>query len=67
MQIIELPHGDSADARIYRGPTLMTDDADLVPVTGEFKTVHGKEEMIVHIGDQEIIYVNNGQKFVPQQ
>jgi len=67
VQIIELPHDDSADARIYRGPTLMTDHADFVPVTGVFKTVNGKEEMIVHIGDQEIIYINNGQKFVPQQ
>lgn len=27
VQIIELPHSDSADARIYKGPTLMTDRA----------------------------------------
>ena len=67
VQIIELPHSDSADACIYKGPALYTDNAPLVPVTGEFKQVNGKEEMIVHIGDQEIIYINNGQKFVPQQ
>lgn len=67
VQIIELPHGDSADARIYKGPAIVSDNADLVPVTGEFKQVNGKVEMIVHIGDQEIVYVNNGQKFVLQQ
>lgn len=67
VQIIELPAGDSAHARIYKGPTLVEDNAALVPVTGEFKQVNGREEMIVHIGDQEVVYVNNGQKFVPQQ
>lgn len=67
VEVIEFPRGDSAHARIYKGPTLLTDNADLVPVTGEIKEVNGKEEMVVHIGDQEIIYVNNGQKFVPQQ
>ena len=67
MQIIELPHGDSAHARIYKGPTLVTDNAELIPVTGEIKVVNGKEEMLVHIGDQEIIYVNDGSQFKPQQ
>ncbi|MBV9688148.1 MAG: hypothetical protein JO202_00385 [Ktedonobacteraceae bacterium] len=67
VQIIELPHGDSAHARIYKGPTLVMDNADLVPVTGEFKMINGKEEMIVHIGDQEIIYVSDGTQFKPQQ
>ena len=67
VEVIEFPRGDSAHARIYKGPTWLTDNADLVPVTGEIKEVNGKEEMVVHIGDQEIIYVNNGQKFVPQQ
>jgi hypothetical protein len=42
IQIIELPHGDSAHARIYKGPTLVMDNAALVPVTGEFKQVGGK-------------------------
>lgn len=67
VEIIELPHSDSANAKIYQGPTLVMDNADLVAITGEFKQVNGKEEMIVHIGNQQIIYVNNGQKFVPQQ
>jgi hypothetical protein len=65
--IIELPHGDSSHAKMYKGPTLVEDNASLIPVTGEFKQVNGKEEMIVHIGDQELIYRNNGKEFVPQQ
>ena len=64
--IIELPHGDSAHARIYKGPTLFSDNADLIPITGEFKEVNGKMEMIVHIQDQRIIYISDGSQFKPQ-
>jgi hypothetical protein len=67
VQIIELPHGDSSHARIYKGPTLFSDNADLIPVTGKFKTVNGKIEMLVHIQDKTIIYVNDGTQFKPQQ
>lgn len=66
VEIIELPHGDSAHARIYKGPTIFSDDADLVPVTGEFKVVNSKVEMIVHIQDKSIIYINDGTQFKPQ-
>lgn len=63
VEIIELPAGDASKAKIYIGPTLFSDNAALVPVTGEFKDVDGKEEMIVHIRDQEIIYVSDGTTF----
>ncbi len=66
MEIIELPHGDAAHARIYKGPTLFSDNADLIPVTGEFKVVNGKVEMLVHIQDQTIVYINDGTQFKPQ-
>ncbi len=66
VQVIELPHGDSAHAHIYKGPTLFSDNADLIPITGEFKQVNGKEEMLVHIQDQTLIYVNDGTQFKPQ-
>ena len=67
--IIELPAGDSSHAKIYQGPTLITDNASSVPVTGEFKDVNGdgKIDMIVHIGDQRIIYLNDGTQFKLQQ
>ncbi len=64
--VIELPHGDLAHARIYKGPTLFSDNAALIPVTGEFRQVNGKEEMLVHIQDQTIVYVNDGTQFRPQ-
>ena len=66
IQIIELPHGDSSHARNYKGPTLFSDQADLIPVTGEFKNVNGKIEMLVHIQDMIILYINDGTQFKPQ-
>jgi hypothetical protein len=67
VEIIELPHDDSAHARIYKGPTLFSDQAALIPVTGEFKVVNSKVEMIIHIQDQVIVYINDGTQFKPQQ
>jgi hypothetical protein len=64
--IIELPHGDSAHARIYKGPTIFSDNAPSIPVTGEFKVVNSKEEMLIHIQGQVIVYVNDGTQFKPQ-
>lgn len=66
VEIIELPAGDASKAKIYIGPTLFSDNAPLIPVTGEFKNVDGKEEMIVHIQNQEIIYVSDGTTFKPK-
>lgn len=68
VEIIFLPGGDSSRAKIYQGPQLYTDNAASVPVTGEFKDVgNGKVDMIVHIGNQRIIYLNTGTDFKPQQ
>src|ERR1051326_6958295 len=63
--IVELPHGDSAKARIYKGPTLFDANADQIPITGEFRVVNGKIEMLVHIQDKVILYVNDGTQFKP--
>ena len=67
--IIEIPGGDSSHARIYSGPTLLTDNGDTIPVTLEFYDVNGdgKVDMIVHIGDQKIVYLNDGTQFKLQQ
>ncbi len=69
VEIIELPGGDTTHARIYTGPTLFGNGQDLTPVTGVFKDVNGdgKIDMIVHIQDQVLVYVNDGTQFVPQQ
>ncbi len=67
--IIEIPGGDATHARIYSGPTLYADNGNAVPVTLEFKGMNGdgKVDMIVHIGDHQIIYLNDGTQFKPQQ
>jgi len=69
VEIIEFPGGDTTHARIYSGPTLFGNGQDLTPVTGEFKDVNGdgKLDMIVHIQDQVLVYINDGTQFVPQQ
>jgi hypothetical protein len=66
--IIEIPGGDSSHARIYSGPTLFSDNGNTILVTLEFRDVNGdgKVDMIVHIGDQSIIYLNDGTQFKPQ-
>lgn len=67
--IIELPGGDSTRARIYNGPTLFGDGQDLTPVTAEFRDVNGdgKPDMIVHIQDQRLVFINDGTQFRPLQ
>lgn len=67
--IIELPGGDSTRARIYNGPTLFGDGQDLTPVTAEFRDVNGdgKPDMIVHIQDQTLVFINDGTQFRPLQ
>jgi len=67
--IIEIPGGNSQHARIYSGPTLFSDNGNTIPVTLEFYDVNGdgKVDMIVHVGDQKIIYLNDGTQFKPQQ
>ena len=65
--IVELPHGDSAKSRIYTGPTLFSDNAANVPITGEFRVVDGKIQMLVHVQDRTILYLNDGTQFKPQQ
>jgi hypothetical protein len=66
--IIELPGGDASHARMYSGPQIFADNPSSVPVTGEFKDVNGdgKVDLIVHIGEQRIIYLNDGTQFKPQ-
>jgi hypothetical protein len=67
--IIEIPGGDNRHARIYSGPSLFSDNGVSIPVTLEFYDVNGdgKVDMIVHLGDQKIVYLNDGTQFKPQQ
>lgn len=67
--IIELPGGDTSHSRIYNGPTLFGDGQNLTPITAEFRDVNGdgRPDMIVHIQDQRLVFLNDGTQFVPQQ
>jgi hypothetical protein len=66
--IIELPGGDYAHARIYKGPTLFSDNADQIPVTAEFKDVNGdgKVDIVLHIQDQRLVFFNTGAGYKEQ-
>lgn len=62
---IEFPGGDPSHAIIYTGPTLFGSGGDLIPVTGEFRDVNGdgRLDMLLHVQDQTIVFLNDGTKF----
>jgi hypothetical protein len=68
IQIIEIPGGDPAHSRIFVGPVLYGDGQDLTPVTGEIRDVNGdgKPDLIVHIQNQQEIFLNDGTTFHSQ-
>jgi hypothetical protein len=68
--VIEIPANDPAQAHIYLGPTLVGDGQDVTPVTLSFEDRNGdgRPDLNIHIGDQVIVFLNNGKQFVaPQQ
>jgi hypothetical protein len=60
-------HGDRTHARMYLGPTLFGDGQDLTPVTAEVRDVNGdgKPDLILHIQDQRVVFINDGTMFRP--
>lgn len=66
VEIIEIPGGDASHARIFTGPTLIGAGQDLIPVTGEIRSENGRLDLIVHIQDQQIVYINDGSTFHQQ-
>ncbi len=64
--IVEFRHGAGSQSRVYIGPTLFSGNADQVPITGEFRVVNGRIEMLVHIQGRIILYINDGTQFKPQ-
>ena len=67
IEIIEFPGGDPTKAKVYLGPTLIGDYEDLTPVTLEFKALKpdGKLDMIVHVGDNKVVFINANGQFRP--
>lgn len=66
VQIIEIPGGDASHARMFTGPTLIGAGQDLIPVTGEIRNEGGRLDLIVHIQDQQIVFINDGSTFHQQ-
>ena len=67
IEVLECPSEDCSKAIVYVGPLLMGADQDLDPVTLEFKDVNrdGKPDMLIHVRDQTIVFLNNAGKFRP--
>jgi hypothetical protein len=66
IEIIEIPGGDPAKSRIFSGPVLYGNGQDLVPVTGAIRDDNGRKDLVVHIQNQEILFINDGTTFHPQ-
>jgi hypothetical protein len=66
IEIIEIPGGDPSRPRIFTGPTLVGTGQDLVPVTGEIRSEDGRRDLIIHIQNQQIVYINDGSTFHQQ-
>ncbi|GAC1360635.1 MAG: hypothetical protein NVS2B12_34800 [Ktedonobacteraceae bacterium] len=66
IQVIEIPGGDPAQTRIFTGPTLYGSGQDRIPVTGEIVRDNGKANLLVHVGSQEFLLVNDGTTFHPK-
>lgn len=66
--IIEFMGGNPAKSISYGGPYLFESGGDQVPVTLEFRDVtgDGEPDMLIHIQDQTIVFVNTGSQFRPQ-
>jgi hypothetical protein len=69
IEIIEFPGGDVTKAKVYMGPTLFGDHEDVTPVTLEFKALKsdGKLDMIVHVGANKVVFINDNGQFRPVQ
>ena len=65
--VIEFMAGDPAKAITYGGPYLYGVGQDLTPPVLEFRDVtnDGKVDMIIHIADQSVVFINTGDKFRP--
>ena len=67
IEVIEFPGGDVTHARVYLGPQLVGNGADLAPVTLTFKDVNGDgtPDMIVSAGGTIVVFLNDQGQFRP--
>jgi hypothetical protein len=67
IEVIEFPGGVATHARVYLGPQLYGDHADLVPVTLQFvDTRHDHHpDMVVMFGENHVVFRNEQGTFHP--
>ncbi len=63
IEVIEIPGGNPALTRAFSGPTLFGSNADLPPVTGTIRDDHGHYDLILHVQNQQIVFLNDGTTF----
>jgi hypothetical protein len=65
IEIIELPGGDPAHARMYVGPQIYGPGADLVPVTLRFIDPNhtGHPDMLVLFQNSQVVFHNRQDSF----
>ena len=61
VEVIEMPGGNVANARIFTGPQIFGSGNDLVPVTLSFADVLGnhKLDMVINVQGTQIVYIND--------
>lgn len=68
IEIIELPGGDSAHTRLYLGPLISGNNADLVPVTLQFvarSSDRKHPDMLVEFQTTKLLFRNQSGSFIP--
>jgi hypothetical protein len=67
IEIIEMPGGDAAHARIFLGPQLLTTNSDLVAVTLDFRDVNSdhKPDMLINVQASQFVFINDQGTFRP--
>ncbi len=63
--VIELPGGDATKAQTLQGPYLFGANEDLTPVGIRLQDVNAdnKNDLVLSVKDEEIIYINGGENF----
>ena len=65
IEVIEFPGNDATHARIFFGPQLSGNNANLVPVTLQFVATSNQRypNMIIHVGNEVVRFQNTHQTF----
>ena len=69
VEVIEQPGGDASKMKVYQITTLFGDGEDLAPVTLSFRDLlgNGKLDMLIHINNTVIAYINDNGSFRPSK